>query len=206
MKLRNSCRQHLPTRIGLPADWPSAVVDADGDLAIRCAPGKTWEVDVRYRQQAWDAGHHGGNQSLTVIEDATDYYQRRWVITQGSSNAMGYFVNFIFQAPPRDVNAVNTGWAVQSCYGSACWSAGAPIAPWSVGDGTNVAIRIKRNDNYIASYGSTDGGKTFPTRIYQKSMQDPASSAKFDLQWIALCDGNQGGYTAYSWVKLRKVP
>jgi thiamine biosynthesis lipoprotein len=28
------------------ADWPSAVVDADGDLAIRCAPGKTWEVAV----------------------------------------------------------------------------------------------------------------------------------------------------------------
>ena len=26
--------------------WPSAVVDADGDLAIRCAPGKTWEVAV----------------------------------------------------------------------------------------------------------------------------------------------------------------
>ena len=30
----------------LLADWPSAVIDADGDLAIRCAPGKTWEVAV----------------------------------------------------------------------------------------------------------------------------------------------------------------
>ena len=28
------------------AAWPSAVVDADGDLAIRCAPGKVWEVAV----------------------------------------------------------------------------------------------------------------------------------------------------------------
>jgi FAD:protein FMN transferase len=26
--------------------WPSAIVDADGDLAIACAPGKTWEVAV----------------------------------------------------------------------------------------------------------------------------------------------------------------
>ena len=28
------------------AEWPGAVVDADGDLAIRCAPGRTWEVAV----------------------------------------------------------------------------------------------------------------------------------------------------------------
>jgi FAD:protein FMN transferase len=28
------------------ASWPSAVVDADGDLAIRCAPGKVWVVGV----------------------------------------------------------------------------------------------------------------------------------------------------------------
>jgi thiamine biosynthesis lipoprotein len=26
--------------------WPSAVIDADGDLAVRCAAGKSWEVAV----------------------------------------------------------------------------------------------------------------------------------------------------------------
>jgi len=26
--------------------WPSVVIDADGDLAIRCAPGKYWEVGI----------------------------------------------------------------------------------------------------------------------------------------------------------------
>jgi FAD:protein FMN transferase len=26
--------------------WPSAVIDADGDLAVRCAPGKTWEMAI----------------------------------------------------------------------------------------------------------------------------------------------------------------
>jgi thiamine biosynthesis lipoprotein len=30
----------------LLAEWPSAVIDADGDLAIRCAPGKMWELAV----------------------------------------------------------------------------------------------------------------------------------------------------------------
>ena len=30
----------------LLSEWPSAIVDADGDLAIRCAPGKAWEVAV----------------------------------------------------------------------------------------------------------------------------------------------------------------
>jgi thiamine biosynthesis lipoprotein len=28
------------------SSWPSAVVDADGDLAIRCAPGKVWNVGI----------------------------------------------------------------------------------------------------------------------------------------------------------------
>ncbi len=28
------------------AAWPSCVVDADGDMAIRCAPGRSWEIGV----------------------------------------------------------------------------------------------------------------------------------------------------------------
>jgi thiamine biosynthesis lipoprotein len=30
----------------LVSDWPSAVIDADGDLAVRCAPGRAWAVAV----------------------------------------------------------------------------------------------------------------------------------------------------------------
>jgi thiamine biosynthesis lipoprotein len=26
--------------------WPSVVIDADGDLAVRCAPGKSWEMAI----------------------------------------------------------------------------------------------------------------------------------------------------------------
>jgi FAD:protein FMN transferase len=32
--------------LDLLAAWPSAVVDADGDLAVRCAPGQLWVVAV----------------------------------------------------------------------------------------------------------------------------------------------------------------
>ena len=32
--------------LSLMNGWPSAVIDADGDLAIQCAPGKTWEVGI----------------------------------------------------------------------------------------------------------------------------------------------------------------
>ena len=32
--------------LALLAEWPSALVDADGDLAIRCAPGKWWEIGI----------------------------------------------------------------------------------------------------------------------------------------------------------------
>lgn len=27
-------------------DWPSAVIDADGDMAVRCAPGRFWEIGI----------------------------------------------------------------------------------------------------------------------------------------------------------------
>ncbi|MFI5258893.1 MAG: FAD:protein FMN transferase [Candidatus Limnocylindrales bacterium] len=32
--------------LALLAAWPSAIVDADGDLAIRCAPGRWWEIGI----------------------------------------------------------------------------------------------------------------------------------------------------------------
>jgi len=32
--------------LALLSSWPSAVVDADGDLAVRCAPGQLWAVAV----------------------------------------------------------------------------------------------------------------------------------------------------------------
>jgi thiamine biosynthesis lipoprotein len=32
--------------LALLSGWPSALVDADGDLAVRCAPGKFWDVAI----------------------------------------------------------------------------------------------------------------------------------------------------------------
>ncbi len=32
--------------LGLLPAWPSAVIDADGDLAVRCAPGRRWAVAI----------------------------------------------------------------------------------------------------------------------------------------------------------------
>lgn len=32
--------------LDLVAGWPGALIDADGDLAVRCAPGKFWEVGI----------------------------------------------------------------------------------------------------------------------------------------------------------------
>ena len=32
--------------LALLKSWPSAVVDADGDLAVRCSPGKCWEIAI----------------------------------------------------------------------------------------------------------------------------------------------------------------
>lgn len=32
--------------LGMLDSWPSALVDADGDLAMRCAPGQCWEIGI----------------------------------------------------------------------------------------------------------------------------------------------------------------
>ena len=32
--------------LALLSEWPSALIDADGDLALRCAPGKFWDVAI----------------------------------------------------------------------------------------------------------------------------------------------------------------
>jgi thiamine biosynthesis lipoprotein len=32
--------------VDMLGSWPSAVVDADGDLALRCAPGRAWEIGI----------------------------------------------------------------------------------------------------------------------------------------------------------------
>lgn len=65
--------------LGLLAGWPSAVVDADGDLAIRCAPGKTWEVAV-------DDPRAPDSNLATLRLTAPDAWSGRWgVATSGVS-------------------------------------------------------------------------------------------------------------------------
>jgi thiamine biosynthesis lipoprotein len=63
----------------LLSNWPSAIVDADGDLAIRCAPGKTWEVAVDDPRTP--------DTSLTVLRlTATHGIPGQWgVATSGTS-------------------------------------------------------------------------------------------------------------------------
>jgi thiamine biosynthesis lipoprotein len=63
----------------LLSDWPSVVVDADGDLAIRCAPGKAWELAVEDPRTS--------NASLAVLRlAATRGVPGRWgVATSGTS-------------------------------------------------------------------------------------------------------------------------
>jgi thiamine biosynthesis lipoprotein len=65
--------------LNLLAAWPSAVIDADGDLAIQCAPGKMWELAVD-DPRSTDA-------TLAVLRlTAPDGFPTRWgVATSGTS-------------------------------------------------------------------------------------------------------------------------
>jgi thiamine biosynthesis lipoprotein len=61
-------------------DWPSAVVDADGDLAIRCAPGRCWDVGID------DPRTTGTNLATLRLAAPTGGYPARWgVATSGVS-------------------------------------------------------------------------------------------------------------------------
>ena len=66
--------------LALLEPWRSAVVDADGDLAVLCAPGKRWEVGIDDPRQS--------NSQLAVLrlEARADGAPTRWgVATSGTS-------------------------------------------------------------------------------------------------------------------------
>ncbi len=61
-------------------DWPSAVIDADGDLAVRCAPGRYWEVAVE------DPRTPDANLAVLRLETPAGEFPTRWgVATSGVS-------------------------------------------------------------------------------------------------------------------------
>ena len=60
--------------------WPSAVVDADGDLAVRCSPGECWEIGVE------DPRTDGVNLAVLRLTAASGGVPTRWgVATSGIS-------------------------------------------------------------------------------------------------------------------------
>jgi thiamine biosynthesis lipoprotein len=62
------------------AAWPSAVIDADGDLAIRCAPGRCWDVGVG------DPRSSDANLAVLRLSAPAGGYPTRWgVATSGVS-------------------------------------------------------------------------------------------------------------------------
>jgi len=61
-------------------DWPSAVIDADGDLAVRCAPGQAWAVAVD------DPRANDASLALLHLSAPDDASSARWgVATSGTS-------------------------------------------------------------------------------------------------------------------------
>jgi len=60
--------------------WRSAVVDADGDLAVLCAPGKRWEVGID------DPREQDSRLAVLRLEARSDAAPTRWgVATSGTS-------------------------------------------------------------------------------------------------------------------------
>ena len=66
--------------LALLSAWPSAVIDADGDLAVRCAPGQLWAVAVD------DPRTDGESLAILHLAAPRDGQPTRWgVATSGTS-------------------------------------------------------------------------------------------------------------------------
>ena len=66
--------------LALLHSWPSAVVDADGDLAVRCSPGACWEIGIE------DPRSEGVNLAVLRLTAAPGGAPTRWgVATSGTS-------------------------------------------------------------------------------------------------------------------------
>lgn len=60
--------------------WPSAVIDADGDLAVRCAPGRRWAVAID------DPRANDVSLAILNLSAPQDSWPTRWgVATSGTS-------------------------------------------------------------------------------------------------------------------------
>lgn len=66
--------------LNLLARWRSAVVDADGDLAVQCAPGSHWDVAIE------DPRYEGSNLAVLRLAATPRNGSTRWgVATSGTS-------------------------------------------------------------------------------------------------------------------------
>jgi FAD:protein FMN transferase len=66
--------------LALLRSWPGAVVDADGDLAVLCAPGKCWEIGID------DPRSEGLNLAVLRLTAPPDGMATKWgVATSGTS-------------------------------------------------------------------------------------------------------------------------
>ncbi|MGD0122343.1 MAG: FAD:protein FMN transferase [Candidatus Limnocylindrales bacterium] len=66
--------------LALLGSWPSAVVDADGDLAVRCSPGECWDIGIE------DPRTDGVNLAVLRLTAVPGGAPTRWgVATSGTS-------------------------------------------------------------------------------------------------------------------------
>ena len=66
--------------LGLLSSWAGAIVDADGDLAVRCPPGRHWAVAVDDPREA------GAMLAVLHLSAASGTWPSRWgVATSGTS-------------------------------------------------------------------------------------------------------------------------
>ncbi len=66
--------------LALLSSWPSAIVDADGDLSVRCRPGDTWTIAVD------DPRSDGATLAILRLSAPTPGWPLRWgVATSGTS-------------------------------------------------------------------------------------------------------------------------
>ena len=155
--------------LGLLSGWPGAVVDADGDLAVRCPPGRHWAVAVD------DPRDPGATLAILYLSTTAGTWPTRWgVATSGTSvhrwQRAGEVRHHLID-PRTGVPAVTDVVQATVVAGSASEAEG--LAKAAVIAGSDDGLALLERAGVRGAVVLTDRGETLASPVTLVLLDDP---------------------------------
>ena len=155
--------------LGLLSGWPGAIVDADGDLAVRCPPGRHWAVAVD------DPRDPGATLAILYLSTTAGTWPTRWgVATSGTSvhrwQRAGEVRHHLID-PRTGVPAVTDVVQATVVAGSASEAEG--LAKAAVIAGSDDGLALLERAGVRGAVVLTDRGETLASPVTLVLLDDP---------------------------------